>query len=293
MNHPPLVFILVLNYNGRETLSACIRSLFHLKYSRFQIVIIDNDSTDGSFEIAKEKYPEAHFIKNSENIGFARGMNVGIRFALDHGADYIWLVNPDALVSKDSLSLLVQLLEQHPQVGMASPLILSPSRRKLWFGGGKIAWFRMRAIHLPSRSRTIPFETGFLSGCVLFVRSSTFRAIGLFDKRFFLYYEDADLSLRAKRAGLSIVVHPKAIVLHSEESRKNSDKTYWLVRSALFFFRKNTPLLGQPFFWTAFGARKMWQALRHIREKKRTANKTAPITASVQKAFRDFWKYGY
>jgi len=286
MNRSPLVFILVLNYNAGETLSACLQSLFHLEYPIFRIVVIDNNSTDGSFERMKERYSQVHFIRNSENVGFARGINVGIRFALDQRAEYIWLINPDATVSARSLHTLVELLERNAHVGMASPLILSPTHRRVWFGGGRIDWLRMRAVHTKPRSRAIPFETGFLSGCALLVKSPVFRIVGLFDERFFLYYEDTDLSLRAKRAGFPIVVHPGATVVHSEESRKNPEKTYWLVRSGLFFFRKNTPFLGQPFFWGAFVARRVWNALRITFG----ANKAA---LSVRDAFRDFWKYGY
>lgn len=287
MYRSPLVFILVLNYNGRETLLSCLRSIFRLEYPMFRVVVIDNASTDGSFESAKERYSQAHFIRNSENVGFARGMNVGIRFALDQRAEYVWLVNPDTIVSKESLHRLVELLEHHASVGIASPIIFTPSRRRIWFGGGKIAWFRLRALHTKPRSRAIPFETGFLSGCAPLVKVPVFRMVGLFDERFFLYYEDADLSIRTKRAGFPIVVHPKATITHSEESKRNPEKTYWLVRSGLFFFRKNFPFWGQPYFWISFAFRKLWNMFR-------IASSPEDATArSVRDAFRDFWKYGY
>jgi hypothetical protein len=172
---------------------------------------------------------------------------------------------------------------------MASPLILSPPRHTVWFGGGRIAWLRMRALHTRPRSRTIPFETGFLSGCALLVKSPVFRIVGLFDERFFLYYEDVDLSLRAKKSGFPIIVHPKATIVHSEESTRNPEKTYWLVRSGLFFFRKHTPFIGVPFFWIIFAIRRIWNLFR-ITFSKPAENKEA---ISVRDAFRDFWKYGY
>lgn len=287
MNRSPLVFILVLNYNGRATLPACLRSLFHLDYPLFRVVVIDNASTDGSFEQARKTYPKAHFIRNSENVGFARGMNVGIRFALDQRAEYVWLVNPDTKVPKDSLQPLVALLERHADAGMVSPLILRSKNRSVWFGGGKISWSRLRALHTPPRSRDLPFETGFLSGCAPLIKASVFRIVGLFDERFFLYYEDADLSYRTKKSGFSIVVHPRVVIEHSEESTKNPEKTYWLVRSGLFFFRKNIPLIGQPFFWSALVIRKAWNMIRIAR------NANDLSARSVRDAIRDFWKYGY
>ena len=289
MNRFPLVFIVVLNYNGRATLPECLRSVFRLDYPLFHVVVLDNASTDGSFEQARRTYPKAHFISNSENVGFARGMNVGIRFALDQRAEYIWLVNPDTVVTEDSLRLLVELLEHNPDTGMVSPRIVSPTNT-LWFGGGTIQWLRMRAVHTPLRSETRPFETGFLSGCAPLIKSSVFRMTGLFDERFFLYYEDADLSYRAKKMGFSTVIHPRAVVTHSEESTRNPEKVYWLVRSGLFFFKKHTPFFGQPFFWSAVVARKIYNMIRLARSKKTTTDTAA---LSVRDAFRDFWKYGY
>lgn len=289
MNRSPLVFILVLNYNGRATLPDCLRSIFHLDYPNFRVVVIDNASTDGSLEQAKRVYPKAHFIKNSENVGFARGINVGIQFAIDQRAEYIWLINPDAVIPKDSLHPLVSVLERHGDVGMVSPLIIPPKNTSVWFGGGKISWIRMCAVHTPPRSHTIPFETGFLSGCAPLIKASVFRIVGLFDERFFLYYEDVDISYRAKKSGFSAIVHPGVTITHSEESAKNPEKTYWLVRSGLFFFRKHTPLLGQPFFWSAFALRKFWNMIRIARHKN-TKNFSA---LSVRDALRDFWKYGY
>ena len=289
MNRSPLVFILILNYNGRATLPDCLRSIFHLDYPLFRVVVIDNASTDGSFEQAKKSYPKAHFIKNSENVGFARGMNVGIRFALDQRAEYVWLINPDTSLPKDSLRPLVSVLERHGNTGMASPLIATPGNKSVWFGGGKISWIRMRAVHTPARSHAIPFETGFLSGCAPLIKASVFRIVGLFDERFFLYYEDVDFSYRVKKFGFSTIIHPGVTITHSEESTKNPEKTYWLVRSGLFFFRKHTPFLGQPFFWIAFSLRKIRNMMR-IAGHKNTKNFSA---FSVRDALRDFWKYGY
>lgn len=234
----------------------------------------------------KQKYSQAHFIKNSENVGFARGMNVGIRFALDHGAEYIWLVNPDTTVAPDTLDTLISLMSRHPHVGMVSPLITTPSHRHLWFAGGTIDWLRLRGVHTKARSRHIPYETGFLSGCAPLIRKTVFQKIGLFDERFFLYYEDADLSLRARRAGFRLVVHPRAPIIHSEESRKNLGKTYWLVRSGLFFFKKNMPLWAQPYFRMAF-------LIRRLRNAWRIKHGAGKATESVRDAFRDFRTYGY
>lgn len=286
MNTSPLIFVLVLNYNGRATLPACLRSILRLEYEHVRLVVIDNASTDSSFEKAKTMFARAHFISNSENVGFARGINVGIRFALEQGADLVWIVNPDVVVPKDALMSLVSLMEKYPSVGLVSPRITTPSGR-LWFTGGSVNWLRFRAVHDKPKSRTLPFETEFLSGCALLVRRNVFETIGLFDERFFLYYEDADFCRRAKRSGLRSIVHPIPHVTHSEESRHNPDKTYWLVRSGLYFFWKHTPRLLRPLFWLAFLIRRAKNFLR-LRKSSRKS-----IALSIEKAFRDFQTYGY
>lgn len=286
------VFIVVLNYNGKRTLSRCLRSIQALEYARKEVVVVDNASTDGSFDSVREQLPSAHFIRNSENVGFARGANVGLRYALDQGADFVWLLNPDASVSKDALGRLITLFRKHPLVGMASPVVYEPKkayqrRRRVWFGGGRINWFRLRAEHTHMRSHTHPFETGFLSGCALLLRAESLRKVGLFDERFFLYYEDVDLSLRMKRAGYKIVVSPHVSAVHSEESRHNPDKTYWLVRSGLFFFQKSLPRAFQPIFSLSFLVRR---GINAVRRRIEPENQTL---SSVGRAFQDFRTYGY
>lgn len=286
------VFIIVLNYNGKRTLSRCLRSIQALEYARKEVVIVDNASTDGSFDIAFDQMPTAHFIRNSENVGFARGVNVGIRYAVDRGADFVWLLNSDAFASKDSLGRLISLLRKHDSVGMVSPVIYEPRkayqrRRRVWFAGGRINWLRFRAEHTRIRSRSHPFETGFLSGCALLIRVSALKKVGLFDERFFLYYEDVDLSLRMKKMGYKTVVSPHASLVHSEESSQNPDKIYWLVRSGLFFFQKSLPATLQPFFWLSFFVR---QSINSFRRRIQPDDQTLTL---VERAFRDFRTYGY
>lgn len=285
MNRDPLVFILILNYDGGKPLSLCLQSLLRLDYTNTRIVVIDNASTDGSFEEAKRISSRASFIRNSENVGFAKGINVGLRFAINQGADFVWLLNPDATASTNSLRKLIDLMRRNPQIGIASPIILSPNR-KVWFGGGIIRWMRFRATHEKPLSLTSPFETEFVSGCALLIRRAVLESIGLLDEHFFLYYEDVDFSLRARKAGFQAVIHPKSTVIHSEESQKNPRKTYWLIRSGLFFFRKHFYWPFMPYFWLAFWTRRGRFALK---------NRGSQIKSKslIEKAFRDFLSYGY
>jgi GT2 family glycosyltransferase len=118
----PKIFIIILNYNGKETIKKCLDSVFYSDYSNFEVVVVDNDSKDGSFELAKSLYSKFHFIKNTKNSGFSAGNNVGIRFALEKMADYVFLLNNDAVLEKNTLSKLVEASEKET-AGIFSPLI--------------------------------------------------------------------------------------------------------------------------------------------------------------------------
>jgi GT2 family glycosyltransferase len=259
----PKVFILILNYNGKHTLAHCLQSVYQLRYPNFDVVVIDNDSKDGSLEEAKRLFPRAHFIKNMHNLGFSAGNNVGIRFALEKMADYVWLLNNDAKVDRDSLNRLVKVGENYSRTGILSPLILHSKTKNIWFAGGKIDWMTMKAVHVPPQSLDKPIRTEYISGCAMLVKKEVFREIGLLDEHFFLYYEDADFSLRARYSGFELEVIPDAQVFHEEVSVENPSKIYWLVVSGLQFFHKHAPWYYRPWLvvYLALRKAKNWRDL--------------------------------
>ncbi len=254
----PKVFVVILNKDGKECLPECLRGVFGLAYPNFEVVVVDNASRDGSIEDARRDFGRVHFILNRENLGFAAGMNIGIRFARSKGARFIWLMNNDAVPGRDALSELVRIAMREPKA-LLSPLVLDRSG-KTWFSGGRIDWLRMRAVHVDSPTdtkRNDPYGTGFLSGCALFLPVDAIGAVGLFDEGYFLYYEDADYSLRAKKSGFRLLIAPKAVVVHGERSSGNPEKVYWLVRSGLRFFRLHAPWWHMPYLASCLAMRKI------------------------------------
>lgn len=238
----PKVFVVILNFNGAKTLAPCLSSVFHSDYQNFEVLVVDNNSQDGSFELARQNYSRAHFIKNPENIGFAKGNNVGIRWALEKFADYVLVLNNDTVIEKSTLSSLVQVAESKDSVGIVSPLILTVTN-EIWFAGGQIVWDKMKTIHLFTVASQVPYATEYLTGCAMLIKKDVFKKIGLFDERFFLYYEDADFSLRTKNAGFELLVDPCAKIQHLEQSNtNNASKLYWLVLSGLLFFQIHSSL---------------------------------------------------
>lgn len=284
MKEFPKVFVVILNFNGRNVLKDCLKSVFASDYPDFSVVLVDNDSRDGSFEMAKEQFSRAYFIKNEKNIGFAAGNNVGIRFSLERGADWVWILNNDTQVEPDALSKMVGAGKKG-NFGILSPVIFEGGGNKIWFSGGRINWFKMRVEHFKEPFKEEVRESDFVTGCAMLVKKEVFKRVGLLDEDFFLYYEDADFGERAARAGFLKGVVSGSWIYHLENSQKNfSGKLYWLVLSGLMFFQKNSR-----------GIRKMFIApltfLRRAKNLKERIFFPGEKARIIAKAFKDFNLY--
>jgi len=270
----PKLFIIVLNYNGRDTLKKCLESIYLSDYENKEVVVVDNASTDGSFDEMRQHFQKFNFIKNNQNIGFAAGNNVAIKWALEKMADYVLLLNNDAYLEKNTLGVLLQEVEKNKKPGISCPFIYNGYTKKLWFSGGKIDWLKMRAIHQSGKD-------DFISGCAMLIHKDVFKKIGLLDEKFFLYYEDVDFSFRAQKAGFDLRIIPEAKVYHYEKSSENIGKIYYLVLSAIIFFRKNSNLFQRIYIEIYLLIRKI---KNHFDLKKDSQNEEKLL---VQKAYRD------
>ena len=280
----PTIFVVVLNYNGKETLSSCLSSVYQSDYSLFEVVVVDNASNDGSFELAKNQFSRAHFIKNPVNVGFSKGNNIGIRFALEKFADYVLVLNNDACLKKNTLSKLVGVAQEKTVGSILNPLIFNKDGRSIWFAGGQILWSQMKNIHLTKISAKNLYSTEYCTGCAMFIGKEVFKKIGLFDERYFLYYEDADFSVRAKKAGFELLICPTAKVIHQEQSTiKNDLKIYWLVLSGLLFFSCHSDFSQK--IWLFF-----YLQLRKLKNFHASVFKPSPQVSQVNKAYKDFKK---
>lgn len=216
----PQVAVVLVNWNGPNETLACIRSLASSELPVWRIYVVDNASSDDSVERLRQATPEIRLVRAERNLGYAGGFNLAWPTALRDGADYIWLLNNDTLVSPTCLR---HLLEAAENVGTA---VLSPQIRyhdrpdQAWYLGGRLDW-RMKTSHLTDRSggwgaeglRPVPVE--WATGCSLFVPGEVLEKIGGMDERYFLYLEDVDWSLTARRKGVGIYTVPQAIIYHS------------------------------------------------------------------------------
>jgi len=243
-NLPPAE-IIVLNWNGREDTLACLDSLMRMEYPSFHVTVVDNGSTDGSPDAVRRAFPQVEVLETGANMGYAGGNNRGLERALERGAPYILLLNNDTTVAPDMLTHLAGAVEADPTVGMAGPTIYYADRPEvIWTAGGAIHWgrgeTRMMGLDEPDQGQfgTAPREVDFVSGCAMLLRRKVPERVGLLDERFFLYYEEVEWCVRARRAGFRIVHVPRARVWHRicpQAQAESPTVHYYMTRNRLLF----------------------------------------------------------
>jgi GT2 family glycosyltransferase len=248
----PSVAIVVLNWNGKVDTIECLKSLHGVQYPRFEVIVVDNASTDGSVQAISEAFPSLTLIPVAKNLGYAGGNNAGIRHALQKGADYVLLLNNDTTVDPLFLSIMVDTAEGNPDVAMLGAKILfANSDNRIWFIGA--TWNREacrghhRAIgEVDEPPHTGIVETDYVTGCALLIRSATIRRIGLMEEEFFLYYEEADWCFHARRQGFRCLVALDALVWHKASSstggRDSPLTLYFMERNRLLWAERNLPV---------------------------------------------------
>ncbi len=250
----PRVFIIILNWNGWQDTIECLDSLKKINYPDYEIVVVDNGSTDGSADIIQKKYSQGiFFIETGKNLGFAGGNNIGIKYALERGADLILLLNNDTKVAPDFLTKLVEVAQSDFKIGIVGPKILfwnQPDR--IWFGGGKINWLKTKGEHIDYRKidtttpSNKPKKSDYISGCCLLIKREVVDKIGLLNDDYFLYYEDTDWCLKAKEAGYKIIYVPASCIWHKASVRtKEGSPTfiYYHSRNGLALAKRHNGFL--------------------------------------------------
>ena len=234
------VGIVILNWNGREVLLDCLRSVSRLRYPHFEVIVVDNGSRDGSKEMLARDFPGVLRIENDVNLGFATGNNQGIRLALERGHDYVMVLNNDTILDADCLTWLVRRAQSDSQIGAVSPKIyFAEPTDRLWFAGGTFNYWTGRNGHVGYKSPDTgawdtPREIQFACGCSFLAPRCVWQEVGGFDERFFRSSEDVDWSVRVQKAGYKSFYEPSSIVWHRES----------------FDIIRNEGLAGILYFWT-------------------------------------------
>lgn len=220
MSVPPRVACVVLNYNGREVTLQALASLARMTYPRFDLVVVDNGSTDGSAAAVAAAFPAIEQVRCEENLGPAGGVNLGLGWALARDHDYALVLNNDIEVAPDFLGELVAAAEADPGIGCVGPkAYYHGDPKRIWSAGGKIR-FR-EAVTAEAGEGEIDRgqwdrdrEVAYVNGCAMLIRRAALEAAGLWDPTFFLGVEDADFCMRVRRAGFCCAYAHRARLWH-------------------------------------------------------------------------------
>jgi GT2 family glycosyltransferase len=253
----PGLAVVVVNWNGRDVLPDCLRSLRDAGYPGLRVIVVDNASTDTSLAHARRRHPEVEILEAGANLRWAGGNNVALRRLVEEGLpqEYVLLLNNDTIVLQGSLERLVGALAAEPRAWAATPRICyqeDPARA--WYDGGSVGrftgWVRHDGIRqltgrLPNEARFVEYGTG----CALLLSRQAIHRCGLLDEGFYFYGEDADYSLRLREGGGEILHVPRALILHRVSASLgvgSPRRAYLRSRSHLKLLRRHWPARLRP-----------------------------------------------
>lgn len=253
------ITIIVLNWNAEKYISSCLQSLRRLaiRPHQVEVVVVDNASTDHSVSLVQKKFPKLKVIQTGQNLGYAGGNNVGLKYAMEEGSDFVWIVNPDVQVHPQALQSLLAAAAAHPNGGIFGSKCYfakgfefhkdryTPSQvgHIIWYAGGRIDWANLITQHVGIDEVDIGQynqlrETESVTGTSFFIRREVLDQVGLIDPKYFLYYEETDLCIRAARHGWKLYYVPESVVWHQVGQASGIGTPladYYTTRSRLLF----------------------------------------------------------
>ena len=245
----PKVFIIVLNWNGLQDTLECLESVYKLEYLNFEVVVVDNGSSDDSVTAIRNAYPQVTLIENDKNLGFTGGNNIAMRYAIRHGCDYMWLLNNDTIVEPNTLSTLVASAQKSLNIGMVSPIICYYDEpTKVQFHG---SYIDCKNFSTPCISGIVLYKQEYkrhmivLWGTALLIKRGIVERVGYLNEKYFAYQEDCEYSLRVYNAGYRNIVESKAKVYHkssrstSVSGEESPIKAFLMTRNWYFFWMDN------------------------------------------------------
>lgn len=228
------VSIIIVNYNTRQLLKACVESIYEqTEQVDFEIIVVDNASSDGSKECIETNFPQVKLIESVDNLGFGRANNLGVTFAK---GQFIFFLNSDTVLINNAVKILVDFLRQNDKVAICGGnlydvnLLPATSFSQLMPGfGAELDYFLGNAISRLKFGKNLNFNytdspvlvNGFISGADMMVRKTVFLDVGGFDKDFFMYYEETELTYRIRNNGHMVFSVPEARIIHLEGASEN------------------------------------------------------------------------
>jgi len=244
----PKVFVLTLNWNGKRFIGECLESLERLDYSNYEIVVIDNGSTDGSIQYIQKFFPKVKLLANGENLGYAKGLNRGLEYAYERGAKYFLILNNDTKIDKNGLKALVNVATEHPECGYITGKIYYYDKPDTLQTVG----FRLRkdfvTVHIGVNEKDVGQydsveKREFCDDVMMLVSQRVYCEVGGYSPVFFLNGEEFDWQLRGKRQGFEILYTPHAKTWHkvslSMGGAGNPKGPYFTTRNKIVAMARN------------------------------------------------------
>ncbi len=234
------VTVIIVNYNGKKYLKKCIESIQQQTYRNHSVLIVDNGSDDDSVNYLSRQYPQIELIVCEENKGFAAGNNLGIMHAIRQGTEYVLLLNVDTV---PEANMIERLIDKADESTVTVPRIYSDKRMiKIWYAGGELDYVNGKSYHCCEAGANGVKIVGFACGCCVLIHKDIILRNGMFDEKYFLYFEDTDLSFRWMQSGVKIKYVPEAKMWHKigASGGKNGMwiKSYYMARNRLYFVKK-------------------------------------------------------
>jgi GT2 family glycosyltransferase len=290
MGMPAHVVIVVLSWNGRDDTMNCLRSLSVVDYTSLGVVVVDNGSTDGTAEAVQAGFPDVDLVRCPQNLGFADGNNVGIRRALELGADAVLVLNNDVEVEPGLVKPLLEELDRRPHAAAVCPKILFfEPRDRIWFVGATVDLRRGLGRHLRFRelddlAETEVVESDRACGAAMLVTRAAIAEVGLFDSELFIYAEDTDWSLRARSLGWRHYVVPTSRIYH----RVSASSGGALTPTPLYYVTRNTLVVCER--WAPLGRIGTWKRRALVVGASVWRAAASPDRADALRAVRDGWR---
>lgn len=255
--------IILINWNSFYHTNNCIQSILGSKASDYDIIVVDNGSIDGSGQTLKATYLNILLIESPENLGFSGGNNLALKYSLEQGYTYSFLLNNDTFVDTDFLTPLVNYLDSNATIGAAQPKIFFHTKRNILWNGGSIynkifgITYSNRYLRTEGALQKKIHTVDWITGCAFFIRNAALVQSGLLSENMFMYFEDVDLSMRIQALGYKLIFLPSSIIYHiagasnesaekNEEGYSNPDKYYINFRNRIWFLKKYTPFYCMP-----------------------------------------------
>lgn len=248
----------MLNLNTKEFVLQILEDIKMQSFQDWHVYVVDNGSLDDQKIQISDLNEHMTLLMQDNNTGFAEGNNIGMKQAIKDGVEYVWILNNDTRLEKDTLEKIVTYLDNHQDVAAICPKIMYEAQRDtIWYAGGIVDFGKPYPFEVCRHRGEKEKDTGqydhisdtqFLTGCSTFVRTSTLKVIGLFDAKYFAYYEDSDFSQRMINAGLQIQYFPGARlyhmvgILHGPTSTINM---YYQIRNWFYFVMTHGTLLSK------------------------------------------------